>query len=502
MVRRDLVPDLDRAHAGVRLGHRNALRHGGDVRAADDLRLLHALPRGRTVEEHLVVDRELLRRGNGRDRVLARILDLARQRGRRRRLRRNQVDLRALRAAAALEVAVVRAQRDRARAGRHVRADAEAAGVLENAAARLDEDRERAVRREHVHDLARTAGDADLDVLRHVLALEIEGDRADVAVGAVRAGADHDLVDLRALHGPDGHDVARRMRRGHEGLELVERDLEDVVVGGALVRDELRPVLRAALRREELLRDGVGREDGRRDAQLRAHVGDRRAARHVERLHAGAEVLEDPADVALRAILFKHLEDDVLRAAALRQLARELDAAHLRRGDVERAAGHRDRDVDAARADGDLADAAARRRVRVGAEERRPRLAEALEVQLVADAVAALGVDDAELLGDGREEVVVVGVLEADLHRVVVHVGDGELVADMRHVHRFELKIGHRARRVLRQRLVDADAELGVLRGIALHQMGGDDLLHDVLRRLLHGLLHVSSLPRLKGHNR
>ena len=156
---------------------------------------------------------------------------------------------------------------------------------------------------------------------------------------------------------------------------------------------------------------------------------------------------------------------------------------------MERPAGHRDRDVDAARADGDLSDAAARRRVRVGSEQRRPRLAEAFEVELMADAVARLRIDDAVLLGDRREEVMVIGVLKADLHGVVVDIADGEIVLDVLDAHRLELQIGHRARRVLRQRLVDADSDLRIRRRIPLDEVLGENLLYDV------HLLHDFKLP-------
>ena len=193
-------------------------------------------------------------------------------------------------------------------------------------------------------------------------------------------------------------------------------------------------------------------------------------------------VLEDPADVALGAVLLEDLENHVLGADALFELALEDDRTNLRRRDVERAARHRDGDVNATGADGDLTDATARRRVGVGTDEGRARLAEALEMELVADAVAALGVDDAVLFGDRLEEVVVVGVLETDLDRVVVDVGDRDVGLHVRNVHRLELKIGHRARRVLRQGLINVNAQLRILRGIAFDEVSGEDLLDDVLR--------------------
>ena len=67
----------------------------------------------------------------------------------------------------------------------------------------------------------------------------------------------------------------------------------------------------------------------------------------------------------------------------------------------------------------------------VGVWESEPRRvlpgpAEALQVHLVADAVAGAGEDDAVLRGDGLQVAVVVGVLEPDLEGVVVDVAHRE----------------------------------------------------------------------------
>ena len=102
---------------------------------------------------------------------------------------------------------------------------------------------------------------------------------------------------------------------------------------------------------------------------------------------------------------------------------------------MERAARHRNGDVDAARADSDHPETAARRRMRIAAEQRLARLAEALQVQLMADAVAGLRVDDAVTLGHRSEEVMVIRVLEANLDGVVVNVGYRQLVAHMADAH-------------------------------------------------------------------
>ena len=76
----------------------------------------------------------------------------------------------------------------------------------------------------------------------------------------------------------------------------------------------------------------------------------------------------------------------------------------------------------------------------------------------------------------------VVGVLEADLDSIVVDVAYGEVGLDARHIHRLELEVGHCAGRVLRERLVDADAKLWVPRGIALDEMCRKYFLNNILR--------------------
>ncbi len=362
-----------------------------------------------------------------------------------------------------------------------MRADAEAACILENTAPGPYQRRERTVRREHLHHLARTAGDADFDVVCDVPAFEDFCDRAYVAIRRIRARADHYLIDLHPGHGSDGDDVAGVVGRSGEGLEGGEVDREFIVVGAALVGEDFAPVAFAALGGEEAARSIIAREDARRHAELRAHIGYRRARGDVERGDGLSRVFKNPADVALGAEAFEHFEDDVLCAYARPHLANEAYGADARARDVERSAGHRHCNVDAACADRYLADAAARRRVGIRAQQRRAGLAETLEVQLVADAVAGLGIDYAVALGDGCEEIVVVGVFEADLHGIVVDIADGEVVLYVVDSHRLELQIRHRAGGVLRQGLVDLDCELcGVLRPGLFYDMRREYLLCDV----------------------
>ncbi len=130
---------------------------------------------------------------------------------------------------------------------------------------------------------------------------------------------------------------------------------------------------------------------------------------------------------------------------------------------MEGSARHGYGDVYAARTYCNLADAASGGGVAVAAQKRGAGLAEPLQMQLVADPVAGLRVDNAVTLGYGGEEIVVVGVFEADLHGIVVYIGYGEVVLDVVHTHGFKLQVGHCARGVLRQGLVNADSDFGIL---------------------------------------
>ena len=95
----------------------------------------------------------------------------------------------------------------------------------------------------------------------------------------------------------------------------------------------------------------------------------------------------------------------------------------------------------------------------------------------MADAVARAGEVDAVLFRDGLDVAVVVGVFKAGLQRVVVDVGDAALGLDARHAHRFKFEVRHRARGVLRQCLVDAQAHVGARRHFAAQPVCLNDFL-------------------------
>ncbi len=141
-------------------------------------------------------------------------------------------------------------------------------------------------------------------------------------------------------------------------------------------------------------------------------------------------------------------------------MPRQLHQADLGIRYVERPAAHGHRHVEAARAHRNHPDAAARGRVAVRAEQRLAGPPEAFQVYLVADPVPRAAEDDAVLRRDGLQIAVIVGVLEAHLDRVVIHVADRQLRLDRIQPHRLELQVRHRARSVLRQGLIDVYGDL------------------------------------------
>ena len=269
---------------------------------------------------------------------------------------------------------------------------------------------------------------------------------------------------------------------GHEGLATsgVERGEVDVLLLVEVARvagRDLGEVLGALLLLQPLLRLGVGREDRAGRAELGDHVRDRPALGVGEARRPGARELEDRAAPAADAAPAKQLEDDVLgRDPRPCELVLEEDADDLRAGQLERMAGHAHRRVEAAGADRDHRAGAGLGRVAVRADQHLARRREALAVDVVADAVPGPREPEAVAGGEALQEAVVVRVLEVDLEEVVVDVLDGGLDLDAVDAELLELHQGHRPGRVLRQRLVDAERDLGAGGELAADEVVVEDL--------------------------
>ena len=221
----------------------------------------------------------------------------------------------------------------------------------------------------------------------------------------------------------------------------------------------------------------VGREHRAGGSQLGAHVGDDVAVHRGQRVQPGAVILNDAPDATVDVVAAQHLENHVLGAAPLGELAAQLDAPHLGHVHVVGLAGHRHGDVEAARADRQHPHRARGRRVRVRAEQRRARDPESLLMDGVGNPVTGGRVPDAPLLARTLQEQVVVGVLVILLDEVVVDVLGRELGFEALDLHGFELEHDHRTGGVLGQRLVDLECDLLARLHSAVDEVVLDELL-------------------------
>ena len=98
--------------------------------------------------------------------------------------------------------------------------DAEPASILKHAAARAVKNAERTILGEHIDNLPRTAGYAYFNVVRHMLPFEIERYCANIAIRRIGARANHDLINLLALHRFYRDDVPGAMGSRHKRLYL------------------------------------------------------------------------------------------------------------------------------------------------------------------------------------------------------------------------------------------------------------------------------------------
>ena len=186
VVGRDVVAHLEHKLRRERVGKGLAAREGADVRPAQDLHRVR-LRRRRGRQHGAVIDAEAVRqRDGGHLPECLRVGDDACERGGDRRLRRDEVDLRVLRAAAAEEVAVERAQAHAAGIWREAHADARTAGTLEQARAAGEDVRERAAVGEHGQHLLRSRRDGQAHARGDGLAAQQRRDLEHIEQGRMQ----------------------------------------------------------------------------------------------------------------------------------------------------------------------------------------------------------------------------------------------------------------------------------------------------------------------------
>ena len=269
------------------------------------------------------------------------------------------------------------------------------------------------------------------------------------------------------------------MRAGNQGLERGEVDFNHAVIYRVGVGGQRRIVALPSLGPQKGAGDLIRRENGGGGPQLGAHVGNRRALGHRQRGNALAAPFNDRADAPLDREDAQNFQAHIFCRDKGAQPAGEVDADHFRHCDVICAASHGHGHIQPARAEGQHPDAAAGGGVAVRADQGLSRNAEALQVHLMADAVARTREIDAVLAADRLNVAVVVGVFKAGLQGVVVDVGHAALGPDAVDAHGLKFQISHGAGCILGQGLVNAQGNFAARRHVPLHQVRADDFLCD-----------------------
>ena len=280
--------------------------------------------------------------------------------------------------------------------------------------ARIAEDLGNALCFGHFADLGGARNRKRAHAGRNLAALQDLGCSAEVFNAPVRAGADEDGVDFGRRHrsarfelnvlervfgafagndilkGFENGDVPRnrgfltRVRApGYLRLELrsVEHDFGvELRVGvggeGAPVGDGFIPVLSlrgVGTALEVFERDFVRRNHAHLGAHFDRHVGERHAAFHCERLDGFARKFDGVARAARRGEAPGDGKNQVLGGEAFPEPAVAADAHGFEALLLERLGRHHVLDLRRADAEGKSAEGAVRRRVRVAADEGRPR---------------------------------------------------------------------------------------------------------------------------------
>jgi len=82
---------------------------------------------------------------------------------------------------------------------------------------------------------------------------------------------------------------------------------------------------------------------------------------------------------------------------------------------------------------------------------------------------------------DGLQVAVVIGIAKVALEHIVVDIADREICAYPRNAHGLELQVGHRARGILRQGLIDVQSDLLAWDHLLSDEVISDNLLGQIV---------------------
>src|SRR5215469_14340911 len=155
----------------------------------------------------------------------------------------------------------------------------------------------------------------------------------------------------------------------------------------------------------------------------------------------------------------EHFEDNVFCADPRLQFTDKFNTPDQWHRDVKRFTGHREGHFDATRSDRQHPNCPSSRCVAVGTKQGFAWNTKTLLVYGMTDSISCSTEPNTETRTGGLEIQVIIRVLIVLLYKVVVHILDREFGLDSIKPHSFEFEHDHRARSVLRQRLIHSDAD-------------------------------------------
>ena len=391
--------------------------------------------------------------------------------------RGDQVDLGILGAAAAQEVPVEGTQAHAAGVGREAHTDTGAAGTFQHPGTAGKDVSQGPAVCQHGQHLPGTGRDGKAHIGSHRLALENGRHLQHIRKGGVGTRTDTHLIHRHIPEALHRNHIVRAVGTGNHGLEGRKVNVNHPVILCIRVAGQGYIVFLSSLGCQEFPGLLVGGENGGGCPQLCTHVGDGSPLRNGKGHGTGAAPLHNDAHAALYGQNPQQLQAHILGADPGPEGTGQVYLVKLGHGDIVGTAAHGHCHIHAAGAKGQHAQAAAGGGVAVGADEGLARLAEPLQVHLMADTIAGTGEPDA-VLGCHRLQIpVVVRIFKAALQGVVVHIGHAQLSFYLGNPHGFKFQIGHGAGGILGQGLVNPQGNLLTGFHNAVYQVGLDDFL-------------------------
>ena len=416
-----------------------------------------------------------------------RVGDCSAQRRRRRRLRTAQVDLVFLGTGSAREIARHGTQADTPRRRRLTHADATVAAGLVQARTRVNQGVEQTHFGQIFENLPTRRIDIERDAVVDRAAIHDHRRHGEIAQSRIRGRTDVALVDLATGHLRHRHHLAGAARQGDQRFERGQVDLVVLVVVGILVRRQGVELIFATLARQKPSYRVVRRKHRGGRAEFSAHVGDHVAVHRAEMGQTRSVVLDDAANAAVHIVAAQHLQNHVLGADPVRQAAAEPHSHDLRHLQVERPAGHCQRDFETAGADRQHAHGAGCAAVAVRTQQRTAGSTEAFHVYGMTHTRTRAAEPHAETPAGAAQKQMIIRILEVGLQQVVIDVLRRNLGAHAAHLHRLEFLHHQCAGGILRQGLVDPDRDALAGNRLAFDEMGFDELAGEI--ELGHGWL-------------